>query len=220
MSEHNTKEFIMKFPIGVLVSGRGSNLEAILKHIKEGKLNAEVVVVISDREDAGALKIAADFGVEARFIPCTEKKTVLVGEAEQQYVETLKEKHVKLVVLAGFMRILKKPFLKAFEGRIMNIHPALLPSFKGLEAQRQALQYGVKISGCTVHFVDESVDGGTIILQEPVLIYDDDSVDSLSQRILTHEHEIYSRAIELFTEGRLKIDGRRVKILVKDVTQH
>ena len=203
----------MSFSIGILVSGRGSNLEAILKHIKEGKLDAEVSVVISDREDARALEIAKDYGVEARFVPCTKKKTVLMGEAEQEYIKVLKEKDVKLIALAGFMRILKKPFLQAFRGKIMNIHPAILPSFKGLEAQKQALEYGVKISGCTVHFVDESVDGGAIILQEPVIVYDNDTVDSLSRKILKHEHEIYSKAIQLFAEGRLKLEGRRVKIL-------
>jgi len=203
----------MSFSIGILVSGRGSNLEAILKHIKEGKLDAEASVVISDREDAGALEIAKDYGVEARFVPCTKKKTVLMGEAEQEYIKVLKEKDVKLIALAGFMRILKKPFLQAFRGKIMNIHPAILPSFKGLEAQKQALEYGVKISGCTVHFVDESVDGGAIILQEPVIVYDNDTVDSLSRKILKHEHEIYSKAIQLFAEGRLKLEGRRVKIL-------
>jgi len=209
----------MSFPVGVLVSGRGSNLEAILRHIKEGKLDAEVAVVISDKEGARALEIASDYGVEARFIPCTEKKTALVGEVEQQYIKALKDKDVKLVALAGFMRILKKPFLQAFRGKIMNIHPAILPSFKGLEAQKQALEYGVKVSGCTVHFVDESVDGGAIILQEPVIVHDNDTVDSLSMRILKHEHEIYSKAIQLFAEGRLKIEGRRVKILTgKDIT--
>jgi len=209
----------MSFSVGVLVSGRGSNLEAILRHIKEDKLDAEVAIVISDKEGARALEIASDYGVEARFIPCTEKKTALVGEAEQQYIKALKEKDVKLVALAGFMRILKKPFLQAFRGKIMNIHPAILPSFKGLEAQKQALEYGVKVSGCTVHFVDESVDGGAIILQEPVIVHDNDTIDSLSMRILKHEHEIYSKAIQLFAEGRLKIEGRRVKILTgKDIT--
>lgn len=205
----------MKFPIGVLVSGRGSNLEAILKHIEEGKLIAEVAVVISDKEDARALSVAREHGVEARYIPCLEKKTVLFGEAEKEYIKVLNEKDVKLVVLAGFMRVLKKPFLDAFKGRIINIHPALLPSFKGLNAQKQALEYGVKIAGCTVHFVDASVDGGPIILQEAVPVFDNDTVDSLSQRILKHEHEVYSKAIQLFIEGRLKIDGRRVKILAR-----
>lgn len=202
----------MNLRIGVLVSGRGSNLEAILKHIKDGTLDAEVRAVISDREHAGALKIAAQFGVPGHHIPCTEKKTALVGEAEQQYIKLLQEEGVELVVLAGFMRILKKPLLQAFRGRIMNIHPALLPSFKGLNAQKQAFDYGVKISGCTVHFVDEGVDTGAIILQEAVPVYDDDTADSLSMRILEHEHEVYSRAIQLFSEGRLEIEGRRVRI--------
>jgi phosphoribosylglycinamide formyltransferase-1 len=202
----------MSLPIGVLVSGRGSNLEAILNHIKGGKLDAEVRAVISDREHAGALKIATEFGVPGFLIPCVEKKTALVGDAEQQYIQLLQEKGVELVVLAGFMRILKKPFLQAFRGRIVNIHPALLPSFQGLHAQQQAFDYGVKISGCTVHFVDEGVDTGPIILQEAVPVYDDDTADSLSMRILKHEHEVYSRAIQLYAEGRIEIDGRRVKI--------
>jgi phosphoribosylglycinamide formyltransferase-1 len=202
----------MSLPIGVLVSGRGSNLEAILNHIKGGKLHAKVRAVISDREHAGALKIASEFGVPGFFIPCIEKKTALVGDVEQQYIQLLQEKGVELVVLAGFMRILKKPFLQAFKGRIMNIHPALLPSFQGLHAQQQAFDYGVKISGCTVHFVDEGVDTGPIILQEAVPVYDDDTADSLSMRILKHEHEVYSRAIQLYAEGRIEIDGRRVKI--------
>lgn len=203
----------MKLSVGILVSGRGSNLEAILKHCKAGELDAEVVVVISDKEDARALKIAEEYGVEGYFIPCTEKKTALVGDAEQEYIKLLQEKGVQLVALAGFMRILKKALLYAFRGRIMNIHPALLPSFKGLHAQEQAFKYGAKITGCTVHYVDEAVDTGPIILQEAVIVYDDDTVDSLSQRIIKHEHEMYSRAIQLFAEGRLKIEGRRVKIL-------
>ncbi len=203
----------MKLSVGILVSGRGSNLEAILKHCKAGELDAEVVVVISDKEDARALKIAEEYGVEGYFIPCTEKKTALVGDAEQEYIKLLQEKGVQLVALAGFMRILKKALLYAFRGRIMNIHPALLPSFKGLHAQEQAFKYGAKITGCTVHYVDEGVDTGPIILQEAVIVYDDDTVDSLSQRIIKHEHEMYSRAIQLFAEGRLKIEGRRVKIL-------
>lgn len=202
----------MSLPIGVLVSGRGSNLEAILNHIKQGKLDAEVRAVISDKEHAGALKIASSFGVPGYFIPCVEKKTALVGDAEQQYITLLNEKGVELVVLAGFMRILKEPFLEAFKGRIMNIHPALLPSFKGLHAQQQAFDYGVKISGCTVHFVDQGVDTGAIIIQEAVPVFDDDTSDSLSMRILKHEHEVYARAIQLFAEGRLEIDGRRVRI--------
>lgn len=210
----------MSLPIGVLVSGRGSNLEAILTHIKEGTLDAEVRAVISDKEHAGALKIASAFGVPGYYIPCIEKKTALVGDAEQQYIRLLQEKGVELVVLAGFMRILKEPLLEAFKGRIMNIHPALLPSFKGLHAQQQAFDYGVKISGCTVHFVDAGIDTGPIILQEAVPVYDDDSADSLSMRILKHEHEVYARAIQLFAEGRIEREGRRVKIRKGEVDRN
>jgi phosphoribosylglycinamide formyltransferase-1 len=202
----------MALQLGVLVSGRGSNLEAILNHIKGGKLDAEVRAVISDNEHAAALQIASKFGVPGYYIPCFEKKTALVDDAEQKYIKLLREKGVELVVLAGFMRILKDAFLEAFKGRIVNIHPALLPSFKGLHAQEQAFDYGVKISGCTVHFVDAGVDTGPIILQEAVPVFDDDTAESLSRRILTREHEVYSRAIQLIAAGRIEIVGRRAKI--------
>jgi len=198
--------------IAILVSGRGTNMESIIKNTQNGYINGRVVLVISDIEDAPALEKARKLGVEAEFIHPGKGKYTLMGEGEERYIDILKKKNIDLVCLAGFMRILKTKFLKAFKGKIMNIHPSLLPSFKGLNAQKQALEYGVKFSGCTVHFVDESVDGGPIILQAVVPIFQDDDVDILSKRILKEEHRIYSEAIKLFSEGALTINGRKVNI--------
>lgn len=198
--------------LGVLVSGRGSNMEAIIRSIQSGNLSAEIRVVISDQPDAEALVKARVHGIEAKYIPPGNLKSVLDPEAEKSYVVCLKEYEVDLVVLAGFLRILKRHFLESFPGKIMNIHPALLPSFPGLDAQNQALQYGVRYTGCTVHFVTEEVDGGPIILQSVVSVLPDDTSESLSERILEEEHRIYSEAIQLYSEGRLRIEGRRVVI--------
>ncbi|MEN3044083.1 MAG: phosphoribosylglycinamide formyltransferase [Candidatus Hydrothermales bacterium] len=198
--------------IGALASGRGSNVEAILKNIKEGLLPCEMKIVISDNINAPVLKIAEKYGVKALYLDPGKRKHTLEPEREEEYARVLKEESVELVVLAGFMRILKGALLREFRNRIMNIHPSLLPSFKGLEAQRQAVEYGVKVSGCTVHFVDETVDGGPIILQRCVPVFDDDTPESLAERILKEEHKIYSEAIKLYAEGRLKIEGRRVII--------
>lgn len=199
--------------IGILVSGRGSNMEAIIDACKQGRIDGEVVLVLSDREDAPAIEKAKKKGVDAMYIHPGKKKYSLVGDAEEEYIRVLKEYRVDLVCLAGFMRIIKKRFLQEFKNRIMNIHPSLLPSFPGLEAQRQAWEYGVKFSGCTVHFVDETVDGGPIILQAVVPVFDDDTPETLAERILKEEHRIYPEAVQLFAEGRLKIEGRRVRIL-------
>lgn len=196
--------------LGILVSGRGSNMEAILKNIEDGKLDAKVVIVLSDNSDAPALEKAKKYGVDARYIHPGEKKTVLIGTAEQEYIKTLKEKEVDYVLLAGFMRVIKKAFIQAFPMKILNIHPALLPSFPGLKAQSQALNYGVKFSGCTVHFVTEDVDAGPIIIQSCVPVYDDDTEEILSFRILKEEHRIYTEAIKLITEHPFRIEGRRV----------
>ncbi len=204
-----------KLKVGILVSGRGSNMEAIIKNSKEGKINAEVVIVLSDNPDAPALQKARNLGVEAIYVYPGEKKTFMTPDREEEYVRILKEKGVELVCLAGFMRVLKKTFLSAFPYRIMNIHPSLLPSFPGLNAQKQAWEYGVKVSGCTVHFVDEGVDTGPIIIQRCVPVLEDDTHERLAERILKEEHKIYSEAIQLFAEGRLVIEGRRVKILPK-----
>ena len=206
-----------KLIIGVLASGRGTNLQAIIDNVKSGKLpNVEIGCVISDNPDAKALERARRAGIPAYYIYPGEKRTVLDPEQEEKYIETLKKHGVELVCLAGFMRILKRKFLDAFPNRIMNIHPALLPAFPGLNAQKQALEYGVKVSGATVHFVDEGIDTGPIILQEAVKVEEDDTVETLADRILKVEHKIYSEAIRLFAEGRLKIEGRRVRILPAD----
>ncbi len=202
--------------IGALASGRGSNVEAILKNIKNGTLPCEMRIVISDNKDANVLKIAKSYGVKALYVDPGKRKHTLEPEREEEYARILKEEGVELVVLAGFMRILKGALLREFKNRIMNIHPSLLPSFKGLEAQKKAWEYGVKVAGCTVHFVDETVDGGPIILQRCVPVLEDDTPETLAQRILKEEHKIYSEAIKLFAEGRLRIEGRRVRILPKN----
>ncbi len=205
-----------KLKIGALASGRGSNVEAILKNIKSGYLPCEMKVVISDNKDARVLEIAREYGVKAIYLDPGKKKHTLEPEKEEEYARVLKEEGVELVVLAGFMRILKGALLREFKDRIMNIHPSLLPAFKGLEAQKRAWEYGVKLAGCTVHFVDETVDGGPIILQKCVPVLEEDTPETLTERILKEEHKIYSEAIKLFAEGRLKIEGRRVRILDKN----
>ena len=199
--------------IGVLASGRGSNLEAILQSCEEGRIDGKVSVVISDVEDAYALERARKHGVPAVYIPPGKFKTKLEPEIEAQYVRVLTEHGVDLVCLAGFMRILGSCLIGEFRGRILNIHPALLPAFPGLEAQRQAWEYGVKVAGCTVHFVDEGVDTGPIVVQRAVPVLDDDDWHTLADRILEQEHKAYSEAIQLFAQGRLVVEGRRVRIL-------
>lgn len=199
--------------IGVLASGRGTNLQALIDAEREGRLLGKVVVVLSDVPDAQALNRARHAGITAIYIDPGRPGARLAAENEQRYIETLRSYEVDLIALAGFMRILSKEFVKRFEGRILNIHPSLLPSFPGLNAQRQALDYGVKFSGCTVHFVDEGVDTGPIIIQAVVPVLDDDTVESLSQRILKEEHRIYVEAINLFAQNRLRVEGRVVRIL-------
>ncbi|MCS7115969.1 MAG: phosphoribosylglycinamide formyltransferase [Nitrososphaerota archaeon] len=202
--------------IGILVSGRGSNMEAILKAVKEGRIkNCEVKVVISSRKDARALEIAKAYGVKALAIEEVGFKDRV--EYDREIIKHLIEHGVTpengLVLLAGYMKILSQEFVNKFRWRIMNIHPSLLPSFPGLHAQKQALEYGVKVSGCTVHFVDENLDAGPIILQASVPVKEDDTVESLSNRILELEHRLYPEAVRLFVEGKLRIEGRRVRIL-------
>ena len=190
------------------MSGRGSNLQAIIDNIEKGALSAEIAVVISDQADAYALERARKHKIPAVHIDAKKHKTrdaydaALVGE--------LKKRTVDLVCLAGFMRIVTPVLIKAFPNRILNIHPSLLPAFPGLHVQKKALNHGVKFSGCTVHFVDEGVDTGPIIIQAVVPVLDNDTENSLSERILKQEHKIYSRAIQLFAEGRLTIEGRHV----------
>ncbi len=202
----------MSINVGVLVSGRGTNLQAIINKSISKEIDAKVVVVISDNPEAYALKIAKEAGIPALFIDPKIDKPVLKGESEREYIKVLKDYGVELVCLAGFMRILKEDFIREFQWRIMNIHPALLPSFKGLHAQKQALNYGVRFSGASVHFLSDKVDAGPIILQAVVPVYQDDTEESLSKRILKEEHRIYSEAIDLFAASRLEIRDNRVII--------
>lgn len=197
--------------IAVLVSGRGSNLQAIIDSIESGYLRARISVVISDAGDAYALERARKHGIEAVFI---DPKNFASKELyEEEVLRTLREHGTDLVLLAGYMRIVGKTLLSAFRNRILNIHPALLPAFPGLHAQKQAFDYGVKVAGCTVHFVDESLDCGPIILQGCVEVKEDDTPDTLSDRILEQEHKIYPEAVRLFVENRLRIEGRKVRII-------
>lgn len=198
--------------IGVLVSGRGTNLQAIIDAIETGRLKASIKIVISNNPEAYAIERAKRHGIPVEVVPDKDFHTRI--DYDKEVVRVLKEKGVELVVLAGFMRILSPFFVRSFPMRIMNIHPALLPSFPGLQVQRKAIEYGVKFSGCTVHFVDEGVDTGPIIIQAVVPVYDDDTEETLAERILKEEHRIYPQAIQLFTEGKLVVQGRRV--LVKD----
>ncbi len=196
--------------LGVLASGRGSNLQAILEAIAAGRLPAEVAAVLSDKADAKALERARQAGVAAEFV---DPQAHAGREAfDRALAERLNAHAVQLVVLAGYMRILGPAFLDAFPGRIVHIHPSLLPAFPGLHAQRQALEYGVKVAGCTVHFVDEGLDSGPIILQAAVPVLEDDDEDSLAARILEQEHRLYPEAIRLIAEGRVEVQGRRVYI--------
>lgn len=197
--------------LGVLVSGRGSNLQAILDAINADRLVAKIGVVISDNSEANALRRVAGMDIPTAVVE--RKNFASKQEFEAAIIAQLDLHHVELVVLAGFMRILSPQFLNRFPARVMNIHPALLPSFPGLDAQAQALRYGVKIAGATVHFVDEGMDSGPIILQEAVPVEDYDTVATLSERILHLEHRLYVRAIRLYCEDRILIEGRAVKIL-------
>jgi phosphoribosylglycinamide formyltransferase-1 len=200
------------FRIGVLGSGKGSNFVAIAKSREAGSLPAELVLVLSDVADSGIVRHAAEFNIPARFIAPGKFRTKLDDEAESVYVRALREAEVDLVVLAGFMRVLKGEFLRAFEGRIVNIHPSLLPSFPGLEAWKQALEYGVKVTGCTVHFVDAGVDAGPIIAQQAVPVADNDTPESLHQRIHQAEYELYPKCLAAIALGRVRVLGRSVKV--------
>lgn len=195
--------------LGILISGRGSNFEAIANHIARKKLDAEIGIVISNRANAPGLEIARQRGIPMRVIASAG----LEREAyDRLVVEELRTHDVDLVCLAGFMRLLSANFIRAFPNRILNIHPSLLPAFPGLDAQRQAFEHGVKITGCTVHFVDEFLDSGPIVIQAAVPVLDDDTVDTLSARMLVQEHLIYSKAIQYIAEDRVTIEGRRVRI--------
>ena len=193
--------------LGILLSGRGSNFEAIADNVAAGKIPAEIAVVISNKHTARGLERARERGIEAVCIP---SKGLEREEYDRRVVALLKEKQVDLVCLAGFMRLLSAYFVSAFPHRILNIHPSLLPSFPGLEAQHQALEHGVKFSGCSVHFVDEHLDAGPILIQAAVPVLDDDTEDTLSTNILTEEHHIYTEAINLVLSGKFRVEGRRV----------
>lgn len=198
----------MEKRIAVLLSGRGSNFEALAESIARGRIpGAEIAVVISHREGAHGIERARARGIDARVIP---SKGLDREAFDRQVITVLNDKKIDLVCLAGYMRLLSSSFVHAFRDRILNIHPSLLPAFPGLEAQRQALEHGVKFAGCTVHFVDENLDAGPIILQAAVPVEDNDTVDSLSARILAEEHRIYSEAVRIVLEGRYRIEGRRV----------
>lgn len=195
--------------LGILLSGRGSNFEAIARNVRAGKIPAQIAVVISNREEAPGLALARQMNLETRFIPSQGNSREAF---DREVVAVLKQFRVDLVCLAGFMRILSPYFVREFPQRILNIHPALLPAFPGAEAQKQALEYGVRFTGCTVHIVDEGVDTGPIVCQAVVPVLDEDTVETLSARILKEEHRIYSEAICLLLEDRIRIEGRRVLV--------
>jgi phosphoribosylglycinamide formyltransferase-1 len=198
----------MKKRIGVLLSGRGSNFEALADSIASRRIpNAEIAIVISNREGAPGIEKARARGIEAHVIP---SKGLEREHYDKLVVAALREKEVDLVCLAGYMRLLSAHFVAAFPNRILNIHPSLLPAFPGLESQRQALEHGAKFSGCTVHFVDENLDAGPIVLQACVPIEDQDTPETLAERILREEHRIYTEAVRIVLQGRYRIEGRRV----------
>lgn len=198
------------FRLGVLGSGKGSNFVAIADAIAAGTVPAKIGVVLSDVESAGILEHARQRNLPAQFIAPGKFRTKLEEDAERAYVAALQEAKVDLVVLAGFMRVLKGEFLRAFEGRIVNVHPSLLPSFPGLEAWKQALDYGVKVTGCTVHFVDAGVDSGAIIAQQTVPVLDADTAPTLHARIHSAEHELYPKCVAAIARGEILVQGRRV----------
>jgi phosphoribosylglycinamide formyltransferase-1 len=195
--------------LGILLSGRGSNFLAIHRAIAEGRLKgAEIAIVLSNKADAAGLAAARERGIPAEFVPVAGRTP---GERDLDFIGRLKAAQVHLVCLAGYMRIVSPAFIAAFPDRILNVHPSLLPSFPGLDAQAQALAYGAKVAGCTVHFVDEQVDHGVIVLQRAVPVLDDDTEQTLSGRILAEEHIAYPEAIARVLSGRYQIDGRRFR---------
>jgi phosphoribosylglycinamide formyltransferase 1 len=199
-----------KFRVGVLGSGKGSNFVAIADACARGEVAAEIALVLSDVTGAGILERAQERQIPARHIAPGKFRTKLEEEAERAYIEALQAARVDLIALAGFMRVLKGEFLRAFEGKIINIHPSLLPSFPGLEAWKQALDHGMKVTGCTVHYVDAGVDSGPIIGQQAVPVLDGDTAETLHQRIHAAEHDLYPRCVAALATGRVKVSGRRV----------
>jgi phosphoribosylglycinamide formyltransferase-1 len=196
--------------LGILISGNGSNLQSIIDHIEKGSLKAIIKIVISNNPDAYGLTRAKKHGIPIVVLKNGDFKNK--EDFDLELINILKNNSVDLVILAGFMRIITSAVLNAFPQKIMNIHPALLPSFPGIHGHKQALEYGVKLSGCTVHFVDEGVDTGPIIIQSAVQVFDDDTEETLAARILKEEHRIYPQAIQLFSEGKIEIKGRKVRI--------
>ncbi len=196
--------------LGILISGNGSNLQSIIDYIEKGSLKATIKIVISNNPDAYGLTRAKKHGIPVVILKNGDFKNK--EDFDLELIRILKNNSVDLVILAGFMRVLTPTFLKAFPQKIMNIHPALLPSFPGIHGQKQALEYGVKLSGCTVHFVDEGVDTGPIIIQSAVPVHNDDTEETLAARILKEEHRIYPQAIQFFAEGKIEIKGRKVRI--------
>ncbi|AGB42457.1 phosphoribosylglycinamide formyltransferase, formyltetrahydrofolate-dependent [Halobacteroides halobius DSM 5150] len=198
--------------IGVLASGRGTNLQSIIDGIKAGEIPAEIEVVISDKETAKALERAAKYDIDNQYVNPQDYNTT--EEFEQGMIDILEQHNVQLVIMAGFMRLLTPYFVKKYKDSVMNIHPSLLPAFKGLHAQKQALDYGVKVAGCTVHFADEGMDTGPIILQATVPVKEDDTEETLANRILQKEHKIYPKAIRLYAEDKLEV--KNGKVIIKE----
>ena len=198
-----------QFKLAILGSGQGSNMAAIAEACRAGRVPGEVAIVLSDAPEAGILTKAAEREIRAKFIPPGKFRTKLDDEAEQAYIDALRQMQVDLIVLAGFMRILKGDFLRAFPERVVNIHPALLPSFPGLEAWKQALDYGVKVTGCTVHFVDQGIDTGPILAQQTVPVLDDDTPATLHERIQQAERVLYPTTIAALLRGEIQVQGRR-----------
>jgi phosphoribosylglycinamide formyltransferase-1 len=201
--------------LGILLSGRGSNFEAIADNVAAGKVHAEIAVVLSNKPNAPGLQRAKERGIPAECIP---SRGLEREEYDRQVVARLQQAQVDVVCLAGYMRLLSAYFVEQFPNRILNIHPSLLPSFPGLEAQKQALEHGVKFSGCTVHLVDERLDAGPILVQAIVPVLDDDTEETLSERILQEEHRVYTDAIHLVLSGKFRVEGRRV-IRQRAITQ-
>jgi phosphoribosylglycinamide formyltransferase 1 len=205
-------DYLSMLSIGILGSGKGSNAQSILDAIAAKKLDAKVAVVISDVPDAYILERARKHGIPAEYVDCAPFKTKLDGEAEQKVIGLLKRHGADFVALAGFMRMVKPGLLNAFAGRIINIHPALLPAFPGLQSWKQALDYGAKVTGCTVHFVDAGMDTGPIIVQKAVPVLEGDTPETLHARIQEQEHIAYPEALRLIADGRVRVEGRRVVI--------
>lgn len=202
----------MKLSLAVLGSGAGSNMQSIVDAIESGELDAEIKIVVADNPGAKILERAERHGIESMYLDCSPWKTKLEGRAEDELIGILKERGVDVVVLAGFMRIVKPKLLSAFPNRVLNIHPALLPAFPGIESWKQALDYGCKVAGVTVHFVDAGTDSGPIIVQKAVPVLEDDTPQSLHARIQTEEHKAYPEALRIIASGAFKIEGRRVRI--------